>query len=269
MGGARLLPPTRSVPITPSLIRYPATAERTAHLVLPFSFLYFSVSVYDLWIIFWLTWTVDVYTGFNISVTHFCLFLASYFWFRMASNEMRRCPDNGGRPCSTYMSPLFRDPHPTCTRCRGRSCSYNSTCNTCDGWLLDQWEHYRLTGKRAYAGRSKSSSRHAGDPIDSASNSPLSPASTRSVSPSPPSLPLSAPSEGMGEGSEAPIVTNISAVNVDEPRVPSPSSMPSREHEERGRDTSRVRDGEGEASSTYLALAVGWGGDLPSLSRTP
>ena len=50
-----------------------------------------------------------------------------------------------------YMSPLFRDPHPTCTRCRGRSCSYNSTCDTCDGWSLDQWEHCRL--KRAYAGR--------------------------------------------------------------------------------------------------------------------
>ena len=158
------------------------------------------------------------------------------------------------------MSPLFRDPHPTCTRCRGRSCSYNSTCDTCDGWSLDQWEHYRL--KRAYAGRSKSSSRHAGDPIDAASNPPLSPASTRSVSLSPPSLPLPPPSEGMGEGSEAPIVANISAVNVDEPRVPSPTSMPSREHEERGRDTTRVHDGEGEASSTNLAL--GGGGIFPA-----
>ena len=209
--------------------------------------------MYDLWINFWLTWAVDVYTGFNISVTHFCLFLASYFWFRMASNEMRRCPGNGGRPCGTYMSPLFRDPHPTCTRCRGRSCSYNSTCNTCDGWSLCQWEHYRL--KRAYAGRSKSSSLHAGDPIDTASNPPLSPASTRSVSPSPPSLPLPPSPEGIGEGSEAPSVANISAVNVDEPRVPSPTSMPSREHGEGGRDTSRVHDGEREAPSTSLASA--------------
>ena len=41
VGGARLLPLTCSVPMTPSLIRYPATAERTAHLVLPFSFLCF------------------------------------------------------------------------------------------------------------------------------------------------------------------------------------------------------------------------------------
>ena len=145
---------------------------------------------------------------------------------------MRRCPGNGGRPCGTYMSPLFRDPHPTCTRCRGRSCSYNSTCNTCDGWSLDQWEHYCL--KHAYAGRSKSSSLHAGDPIDTASNPPLSPTSTRSVSPSPPSLPLPPPSEGIGEGSEAPSVVNISAVNVDEPCVPSPTSMHSQEHGEGG-----------------------------------
>ena len=177
---------------------------------------------------------------------------------------MRRCPGVGGCPCGTYMSPLFRDPHPTCTRYRGRSCSYKSTCDTCDGWSLDQWEHYRL--ERAYAGSSKSSSRRAGDSIETASNSPLSPASTRSVSPTPPSLPLPPPSEGLGEGSEAP-----SIVNVKEPRVSSPTSMPTQEHGERGRDTPPVRGGEGEASSTSLASAGWWGlgGILPSPSRTP
>ena len=49
--------------------------------------------------------------------------------------------------------------------------------------MVDHWQHYRR--KRAYAERSKSSSRHAGDPIDTASNPPLSPTSTRSVSPLP------------------------------------------------------------------------------------
>ena len=72
--------------------------------------------------------------------------------------------------------------------------------------------------------------------------------------PSPP------PSEGTGEGSEAPSVANISVVNVNEPRVPSPTSMPSLEHEERGRDTFQVRGEEGEASSTSLALGGGGGG---------
>ena len=88
-------------------------------------------------------------------------------------------------------------------------------CKTCDGWSLDQWEHYRL--KRAYAGRSKSSSRLAGDPIETASNPPLFPASTRSISPASPSLSLPPPSEGLGEGREAPIV-----VDIKEPRVSSP-----------------------------------------------
>ena len=172
-----------------------------------------------------------------------------------SNNKMRRCPGNGGRQCGTYMSPLFRDPHPTCTRCRSRSCSFDTTRKICDGWSLDQWQHYRR--KRAYAERSKSSSRHAGDPIDTASNPPLSPTSTRSVSPLPPSLPLPPPSEGLGEGSKAPSVNNIITVNVDEPRLSSPTSMPSREHGERGRDTPRVGNGEGEAASTSLALAGG------------
>ena len=39
--------------------------------------------------------------------------------------------------------------------------------------------------------------------------------------------------------------------------MPSPTSMPSREHGERGRDTPRVGDGEGEAASTSLASAGG------------
>ena len=154
------------------------------------------------------------------------------------------------------MSPLFRDLHPTCTKCRGRSCSSTSTCKTCDGWSLDQWEHFHL--KRAYAGCSKSSSRHAGDPIETASNHPLSPASTRSISPAPPSLSFPPPSEGLGEGREAP-----SVVVIKEPRVSSPASVPAHEQGERGRDTPQVRDGEGGASTTSLALVVcvcGWGG---------
>ena len=154
---------------------------------------------------------------------------------------MRRCPGNGGRQCGTYMSPLFRDPHPTCTRCRGRSCSYNSTCEICDGWLLDQWQHYRR--KCAYAERSRSPSRHVGDPIDAASNPPLSPTSNE-VRFSLASFP-------------SPSVTNINAFSVDEPRVPSPTSMPSREHGERKGDTPRVGDGEREAASTSLVSRVG------------
>ena len=93
---------------------------------------------------------------------------------------------------------------------------------------------------------------------------PLSPTSTRSISPLPPSLPLPPPSEGSGEGSEAPSVNNIVTVNVDEPHVSPPTSMPLREHGERERDTSRVGNGEGEAASTSLASAGGEGGASPA-----
>ena len=76
----------------------------------------------------------------------------------------------------------------------------------------------------------------------------ISPASFPSPSP---------PSEGSEEGSEAPSVNNIVTVNVDEPRVSPPTSMPSLEHGERERDTSRVGNGEGEAASTSIASAGG------------
>ena len=166
---------------------------------------------------------------------------------------MRRCPGVGGRECGTFMSPLFRDPHPTCTRCRGRICSSTSTCTICDGWSLTQWEH--LHNKRTYAGRSKSSSRHSDDPTETASNPPLSPASTRPVLPAPPSLPTPHPSEGLGERRE---VTGV--VNVKPPRVCSFPSVPKHKQGERGRDTPLVLAENGDASATSLALGGEGGG---------
>ena len=78
-------------------------------------------------------------------------------------------------------------------------------------------------------------------------------------SPSPP------PAEGLGKGREAP-----SVVDIKEPCVSSPPSMPMQEHEEKGRDTPQVRGGEGDASSTSFAFFLGGGGlPSPSPSRTP
>ena len=176
--------------------------------------------------------------------------------FRMSSHDMRRYPGVGGCECGTFMLPLFRDPHPTCTRCWGRNCSSTSTCSICDGWSLAQWEHFR--NKRAYAGRSKSSSRYSGDPTESASNPPLSPASTRSVSPALPSLPTPHPSEGLGEGKE---VTGV--VDVKLPHVSSSLSVSKHKQGERGRDTPLVLAENGDASATSLASAMGGGGVRP------
>ena len=41
----------------------------------------------------------------------------------MSSLDQRLCLGVGGRKCGVFMSPLFRDPHPTCSRCRGRKCT--------------------------------------------------------------------------------------------------------------------------------------------------
>ena len=60
------------------------------------------------------------------------------------------------------MSPVFRDSHPKCVRCRGRKCSSTATCDICRDWSLAQWESFH--NKRSYAEHSKSSSRHCWRP---------------------------------------------------------------------------------------------------------
>ena len=54
------------------------------------------------------------------------------------SREQRLCPGNGGKKCGAFMSPLFRVPHPTCARCRGRRCSDDMTCDICKDWSVMQ-----------------------------------------------------------------------------------------------------------------------------------
>ena len=38
------------------------------------------------------------------------------------SCDQRLCPGVAGCRCGAFMVPLFRDPHPTCARCRGKKC---------------------------------------------------------------------------------------------------------------------------------------------------
>ena len=69
------------------------------------------------------------------------------------SREQRLCPGNGGKKCGAFMSPLFRDPHPTFARCRGRCCSNDMTCDICKDWSVTQWEKYHC--KHSYSERHK------------------------------------------------------------------------------------------------------------------
>ena len=61
----------------------------------------------------------------------------------------------GSRKCGSFMSSCDRDPHPTCTRCRGRVCTRDMTCDFCVGWSPSQWEAFAK--KRAYNDRKRSS----------------------------------------------------------------------------------------------------------------
>ena len=61
------------------------------------------------------------------------------------SKELRICPGVGARKCGAFLARLDRDPHPTCTRCRGRICTRDMTCDFCAVWSAEQWA---LFGKK-------------------------------------------------------------------------------------------------------------------------
>ena len=61
------------------------------------------------------------------------------------SKELRICPGVGARKCGAFLARLDRDPHPTCTRCRGRVCTRDMTCDFCAVWSAEQWA---LFGKK-------------------------------------------------------------------------------------------------------------------------
>ena len=58
------------------------------------------------------------------------------------SCDQRLCPGVGGRTYGAFMFPLFRDPHPTCARCRGVKCTSDVTCDICKDWSVVQWETF-------------------------------------------------------------------------------------------------------------------------------
>ena len=71
------------------------------------------------------------------------------------SRIIRVCPEVGDRKCGAFLSSVDRDPHPTCTRCRGKVCTMNITCDICADWSVAQWEQF--VKKRAYKDRKKTS----------------------------------------------------------------------------------------------------------------
>ena len=71
------------------------------------------------------------------------------------SRELRICHGVGDRKCGAFLSRLDRDPHPTCTRCRGKVCTKDLTCDFCAVWSAEQWELF--SKKRSYKERKRPS----------------------------------------------------------------------------------------------------------------
>lgn len=74
-----------------------------------------------------------------------------------SSSQQRRCPGTETRPCGLFMAEIARDPHPFCSRCRGRPCSQLENCEVCDKWSPEQWAAYEQRRKRPPSSEKQSS----------------------------------------------------------------------------------------------------------------
>ena len=110
------------------------------------------------------------------------------------SCEQRLCPGVGGRRCGAFMSPLFRDLHPTCARCRGTKCSADMTCDICKDWSVAQWEAFLK--RRPYGERRKKRPSGSALPSVLPTLPPFASASSEAGRSAPPPRPTSPPSEG-------------------------------------------------------------------------
>ena len=92
--------------------------------------------------VWWMDW---IPCDFSLSFSFLFLLIA------IMSRELRICPGVGDRKCGAFLSRLDRDPHPTCTRCRGKVCTKDMTCDFCAVWSAEQWELFAK--KRSYKER--------------------------------------------------------------------------------------------------------------------
>ena len=127
-------------------------------------------------------WTTQVFS--------FC------FLFSLArmSLDQQLCPGVGDCKCGAFMSPIFRDPHPTCARCRGVKCTSDVTCDICKDWSVAQWEAFLK--KCSYSGCRKSRPSGSALPTALPPIPPSTYASSKAGCPSPSRPPSSLPSEG-------------------------------------------------------------------------
>ena len=165
------------------------------------------------------------------------------------SKELRICPGVGARKCGAFLARLDRDPHPTCTRCRGRICTKDMTCDFCAVWSAEQWALFAK--KRSYKERKH---RPSGSAPPAQQTSPRAETSSGVSRPGTSSSSSSRPLGGQerGEGSQG-------APGVVSGGAPSPPALP--RSSERGGSASRHLSGaSGLASSSPSPLGGGRAG---------
>ena len=147
------------------------------------------------------------------------------------SKELRICPGVGARKCGAFLARLDRDPHPTCTRCRGKVCTRDMTCDFCAVWSAEQWELFAK--KRSYKERKH---RPSGSAPSAQQTSPHAETSSGVSRPgtSSSSSSRSLGGKGRGEGSQG-------APGVVSGGAPSPPARP--RSSERGGSASRHLSG--------------------------
>ena len=175
------------------------------------------------------------------------------------SRELRLCPGVGGRKCGAFLSSLDRDPHPTCTRCRGKICTRDTTCDFCAEWSSTQWEAFAK--KRSYKERKRS--RPSGSLPPAPKISPRARTSSEVMLPEASSSSSSLPSGGQTKRDESREATGAASREASSPPARLRSS-------ERGGSVSGRSSGARERAPVSSApLGVGEGGVLLVRSGRP
>ena len=172
------------------------------------------------------------------------------------SKELRICPGVGARKCGAFLARLDRDPHPTCTRCRGRVCTRDMTCDFCAVWSAEQWALFAK--KRSYKERKH---RPSGSAPPAQQTSPRAETSSGVSCPGTSSSSSSRPLGGQGkqEGSQG-------APGVVSGGAPSPPARP--RSSERGGSASRHLSGVSGLASSSPSPSGGGGVEVARSRQT-
>ena len=172
------------------------------------------------------------------------------------SKELRICPGVGASKCGAFLARLDRDPHPTCTRCRGKVCTKDMTCDFCAVWSAEQWELFAK--KRSYKERKH---RPSGSAPSAQQTSPAAETSSGVSRPGTSSSSSSRPLGGQGKQGGSRGAPGVVSGGASSPPARSRSS-------ERGGSASGHLSGVGGLASSSPLLSGGGGGEVARSRQT-